>query len=407
MKTIILMLLVGILCTPLSWAKTKKFDWGLSGSLDIQYKSLKNTKEAEDADEDWKHSDIRILQSNLHHRTKLWNNILEANWFFRYSASDLYQDNIQFAPSNVLFPDDLMARELFDLKHNQQNQQDRTQSMLNQLSYQWITQEDEASFEAGRIFIDYGEGYFYNPINPFNTPLIMTTLPNTHLGNDGVSFRLPNQKNLTLFIYILGDKKLLEDDDDITRTALLRGDYTYSEKLHLNYILGEDQKRHKYGIELKYWTAEKTFLLTQVVKESKRVDKKDNSEGMTHFLAAIQSRPFDLWSIRLEGGTNDRDEVLGSINPQTRFLPIKHYLGMSHALYLTDLVTVTLNMIVSPQTDLTYSFLDVNHQYSKQLQFHVFAAGITSKNRDKSVNKGLSEQLWLPSQLGLGLRSEF
>lgn len=386
----------------------ENFKLHLSGNLDAQLKQLHNPDSAQTiasqkTSEDWQDETLYLLYTNINAKILIKKHTkVEMNWFARYGVSEIFNENYQ-APLYSLYPNEVVARDIFKLEQVDLNGQSRLDSTLNRFTYEWGDEESKAKF--GRMWIQYGNGMIFNPINPFNYPLMFSTLQNVHQGNDGFEFFFNTDPKLKLYLYLLGDKRLTDYDEEITRTILLRGDWQYSNRLNINYILGEDQKRHKYGLELNYGLDNGAVML-QVVRNTKRIDKED-SEGLTQYGLALERDISANWTIRLEGGHNPQDEMAGSTLYSAYMPPQENFIAAITSVQLTGLVKLRLNLTADPKTDFSYFHMDVNHQYDEKLQFHVFFSSALSNNESKAIREQQTAQLMLPTEFGLGLRSEF
>ena len=104
----------------------------------------------------------------------------------------MYQDpknpavNEYIAPNIFTFPQKLVARDVFKLQYNDVKSDQRSEVILNKLFYEW--DYDEHRFMIGRMYINYGQGEIFNPINPFNQPTGLTAISQVAQGNDGFNF---------------------------------------------------------------------------------------------------------------------------------------------------------------------------------------------------------------------------
>src|SRR5690606_7070399 len=115
---------------------------------------------------------------------------VKLNWLLRYTNSELYHEN----PAPLFwanYPNHTIARNMFKLRKVDEDKYAITESTLNQFSYRW--QDEESSVTLGRMFIKYGEGFTFNPINPFNYPTHFSSLRNIDQGNDGLKISLKMQ----------------------------------------------------------------------------------------------------------------------------------------------------------------------------------------------------------------------
>lgn len=395
-KFVILLLLVTFTTPALAFIGSE-----FSGNLDAQAKGLKNTNTAKDKGQDWNNENMYLIYSNIKGRLIFRKAKLNINWFLRYSISDLYK-NDYVAPRFSVFPNNVIHRDIFKLQKIDEADGAVSESILNEFNYEWG--DDETIFKFGRMAVNFGEGYVFNPINPFMLPTAFSTLQNIAQGNDGLKFYIKSQNDFRIHLYIFGDKQFTDYDGKITRTLMFRGDWDYSDQIHINYILGEDQKRHKYGFEIRY-AFDRGQIFGQAVRNSQRLDKEDPSDnGLFHYLLGYEKDLTNIWTGRVEFGKYDSDNSYVEADYNQNFLPQKNFIAFINSLKLTDLVKAQLNGSIDPKSGFSYFHMDVNHQYSKAMQFHVFMSGPISRAKDKPE---YSSQRVFAGELGLGFRSVF
>lgn len=398
-----------IILLAISWSSfaIKKPEVVFSGDVDLQTKQLYNPESSENNGQVWKHDtesfSMAIANMDLNVHTE--HHQLDAHWFLRYSKSPLYKDDY-YAAGFANFPTDLMSRDVFKFSKVDTGEDTITESIVNRFVYTW--RDDESAFKIGRLWIQYGDGLVFNPINPFNVPFTFSTTSDIVQGNDGMEFQFLSDPRLKLYLYLLGDKEFYGyDDGRISRTIMLRGDYDYSEKLNIIYILGEDQKRHKYGAELKY-SLPSGFLLGQFVKNTRRLDKSAGaSESLSQYVIAIEQDLTSIWSIRLEGGKNDRDELAGFSLYERYMLPQENFIALLNSLEISDKFTTQINLSSDVETRFTFGGLRISYQMHKYLELHAFASSALTKDEEKAQEENQLAQLYVPSQFGAGLRAAF
>ena len=379
-----------------------------SGNLDAQVKQLHNPDSAKSLQsqktaDDWQDEGLYLLYTNINAKFLIKKHTkIELNWFARYAQSNIFNSNYQ-APQYSLYPNQVVARDVFKLEQVDINDTNRIDSTLNRFTYEWGDEESKAKF--GRMWVQYGNGMVFNPINPFNYPLMFSTLQNIHQGNDGMEFFFNTDPRLKLYLYLFGDKGLTNDDEQVSRTIILRGDWQYSNRVNINYILGEDQKRHKYGFELNYGLDDGA-LITQIVRNTKRLDK-DDSEGLTQLVFGIEKDLSVNWALRLEAGHNPQDTQVGNSLYNAYMPPQEKFIALVTSVQFTELVKLRLNLTTDPTTDFSYFHMDVNHQYDDKLQFHVFFSSTLGHSELKAIEEQQTAQLALPTEFGLGFRSVF
>lgn len=371
------------------------------GNIDLQTKGLKNSKQAKDLGQDWDNEVVNLAYANINGKIHFRKSTLKLNWFLRHSESELYKKNY-LATRYAVYPNNVILRNAFKLRSTDNSDRSKTESVLNQFEYNWG--DDEAEFSVGRMFIEYGEGYTFNPIDPFMLPLAFSTLRNVRQGNDGLKFFINSATDFRLHFYILGDKQFTDYDGKITRTVMLRGDWDVNDQVHVNYILGEDQKRHKYGAEVRY-SFIGGLLFAQAVRNSQRLDKEDASDnGLFHYVLGYEKELTSNLTSRLEVGKYDQDNKFTEANYQQNFLPLSSFIAFINNFKLSDSNTLLLNAAVDPESQFSYFHADLSHRFNKSLQFHVFGSGPMS--RTKKNDKFAAQQIFA-GEIGLGVRGIF
>lgn len=377
------------------------FEANFSGNLDAQTKALKNTNMAKDLGQNWDHKKINLIYSNIKGRVMFRKTAININWFLRYSQSELYKKDY-VAPRFSVYPNNVVLRDIFKLQKVDEADGAVSESILNEFNYEWGDQE--TVFHFGRVLVNFGEGYVFNPINPFMLPTAFSTLQNISQGNDGMTFYIQSARDFRIHFYIFGDKQFTDYNGQITRTLMFRGDWDYSDQIHVNYILGEDQKRHKYGFEIRY-AFDKGQVFGQAVRNSQRLDKEDpGDKGLFHYLIGYEKDLTNIWTGRLELGKFDVDNTFVKANYAQNFLPQKNFAALINTIELTDIVKVQLNASVDTKSGFSYFHADINHQYAKALQLHAFISGPMSRPKEGAE---FSSQRVFAGEFGFGFRSVF
>jgi hypothetical protein len=371
------------------------------GNIDAQVKGLQNSKTAKDLGQNWNSETMNLVYGNIDGKFMFRRSTLKLNWFFRYSESNLYKDDY-VAPRFSNYPNNVVMRNMFKLRKIDRSDRAITESILSQFAYQWG--DSDTKFTVGRMHIEYGEGYTFNPIDPFMLPAAFSTLQNIKQGNDGLKFFINSATDFRLHFYVLGDKQFTDYNSRITRTVMLRGDWDYSDQIHVNYILGEDQKRHKYGGEVRY-SFHKGLVFGQAVRHSQRLDKEDASDkGLFHYLIGYEKDLTNALTSRLEFGKNDQDNTFIEASYQQSFLPKKNFIALINSYKFSDLVMFRVNTSLDPESGFSYIHTDINHRYDKALQFHVFFSAPMSRAKDEPQ---FAAQRVFAGEAGLGVRGLF
>jgi hypothetical protein len=302
----------------------------ISGNFEAQGRHTWNNEAAqEDLLQTWEEEDFYLFYGNLNGKLNFRNSRLEANLFGRHSQSDLYKDqspNPPFlAPQIFTFPTKLVARDIFKIKHVDEGETTRTEYVLNKMYYEW--DYDEHRFVAGRMYINYGLGEIFNPMNPFNQPTGLTTISQVAQGNDGLNFTFFVHDKYTIDFYFLGDKSLSGYEGQIDRTLWMHGEYQYSNDLQLDYVVGEDQKRHKLGGQVKYNFSESMVFIQPLFQ----TDYTDDTESHPLFdiVLGYDQQISNTFHLRVETGYQKKNRYATLETITERFLPSEYFIALS------------------------------------------------------------------------------
>lgn len=379
-----------------------------SGNLEVQTRHSKNNKEAKKSPlfQDWDEENFNLVYGNINGKVEFANSRIEANWFGRYSESDLYDPkptilgprDPYLATQIFTFPNKLVARDLFKLQHVDQSGDHQFESILNKLYYEWESEQNR--FMAGRIYINYGLGEIFNPINPFNQPTGLTAISQVAQGNDGMSFTFFLSEKHTVQFLLLGDKSLDKYDGEIDKTLWAHGEYQYSDKLQLDYVIGEDQERHKVGGQASY-QFEESLVFTQLLYQTQNVKNKP-SNNLWDILLGYDEQLTSKWHIRLEGGYQKSNRF---INPQAfeRFLPTEYFVALANVYEVHPLFKVNGTIINDVKSGFSYFIAKGTYSFIENMELELFGFTPVSKG-DEADN--LAQKL-VTSDIGLALRGFF
>jgi hypothetical protein len=393
-----------------------KFDADFSGNLEAQVRHAWNNDLAKGSPlyQNWSESDFYLLYGNLSSKIELDNSRIDANLFGRYTQSELYrgttvlgQDVPYIAPNAYLFPKKLVARDIFNLQDIQQGDNYQRELILNKLFYEW--DYDEHRFMAGRIYINYGLGEIFNPINPFNQPTGLTAISQVAQGNDGLNFTFFVSDKYTIDFYFLGDKNLAGYENQIQKTLWAHGEYLYSNNLQFDYVIGEDQNRHKLGGQVKYNFSE-AMIFFQTLYQSSYVDKQE-SDSLWDVMIGYDQQVTNKWHVRFEGGHQKEDSVLKAaqqtnpklINFNNRFLPSEYFLALANQYEMHPLVKLGGTIINDVKTGFTYfitrNTFDLGH--STEAELYAYLPMAKGNDTDNKLQKLVT------TDIGFALRTFF
>lgn len=404
MKSILFILFL-ILCTPLLAA-----DWSFSGNLEGQFRRSWNNPEAQklpfpltqDWDQDW----FSIFYGNLNPKVEFENSQLEANLFVRHGVSELYR-NEYLATRLYTFPNKLVARNMFRMTFTDEQDRSLTEGVINKLYYEHSFERVRIMF--GRMFINYGLGEIFNPINPFNQPTGLTSLQSVAQGNDGAQFKYFLNDHHAIDLILLGDKTI-ENDKDIDHTVWIHGEIEASDKLTLNYLGGQDQKRNKIGGQLAYKFSD-AMAFGQILYQSALIESGwGKSHSLLDLLLGYDEQLSARWHLRLEGGYQQKNRNFAPAATGERFLPVEYFVAIANQFEVHPLLRLTGTVVNDFTTGFTYllgkSTLSLGNNVEGELFFFSpVAKGRLSDSRGNQANS--FAQRLVSQDLGLALRAFF
>lgn len=382
-----------------------------SGNLEGQMRHSKNNDAAkEELYQNWNEADFYLAYGNLNGKMEMGDSRLEANWFVRYSKSELYnpdpygppgaQTTAPYLATTIFtFPNKLVARDIFQLQSRDQNGDHLTESVLNKLYYEWDYEEHR--FMAGRMYINYGLGEIFNPINPFNQPTALTSVSQVAQGNDGVSFTFfVNDKHTVQFL-LLGDKAIEGYNGQISKTLWAHGEYQYNEKLQLDYVIGEDQNRKKIGGQASY-QFEDSMVFSQVLYRSENVKKDVQSDNLWDLMFGYDEQLTSKWHLRAEGGYQKKSKYLTQGNFE-RFLPTEYFVAAANIYEIHPLVKLQGTLVYDIKSGFSYLIAKATYSFLNSMEAEVF--GFTPVSKGDATD--FQAQKLVTTDIGLALRAFF
>lgn len=366
------------------------------GNVEMQTRHAWSHQAATDAGESWEQEDFNLLYGNLSGRVGVDQNSIEFNVFARYAHSNLFEEE-SLNTQIYNFPERIVSRDLFRLTHNEDTNDSRTDLVINKLFYEWET--EDSRFVFGRMFINYGMGEVYNPINPFSTPQGITVLNNVAQGSDGLKFTLFPSIDHTINFYILGDKRYYDyDGGRYARTLWVQGEVLIDEKWQAIYIAGEDQKRFKAGFQISYQLA-KGLLFAQYLRSG---EPQGEIEGSTFddYLLGFDRQINSKWHLRIEAGYQKEDLLRDYSVFDERFLPMEYFVALSNIFEVHPLVKVSASIINDPESN--FNMVVFKSTYNAYSNFEVDFYALTPVRSDSS-EETLGQQV-ISTDVGLSLR---
>lgn len=348
-------LLLSLLISTSVFAKAKT---DVSGNVEAQARhSWNNEMAKDDLFQDWDEEDFFLMYGNLNGKIDLDSyGKFESNIFARYSRSDLYEQRPAplpkfAAPMIFTFPNKLVARDLFKLQHDKYSDNHREELVLNKFYYEGEIQGNR--YMLGRMYINYGQGEIFNPINPFNQPTGLTSISQVAQGNDGGNFTYFMSDKHTVDFYFLGDKSADNYNGDIQKTLWVHGEYAATDKLQLDYVLGEDQKRNKLGGQIRY-NFEEAMVFTQALYQSDFTDDTE-SHPLLDLMLGYDQQVTNKWHLRIEGGYQKTNRTLALENAlNNRFLPTEYFVAVANQYEIHPLVKLGGTIVNDVKSGFTY-----------------------------------------------------
>ncbi|MGE3610907.1 MAG: hypothetical protein AB7I27_15055 [Bacteriovoracaceae bacterium] len=393
------MKLIALVLFLLSFSAMAKLDADLSGNVEAQGRHAWNNQDAkDDLYQKWDQKDFYLIYGNLNGKVELNGSRVEANWFVRHSYSELYRDKY-LAPQIYTYPNKLVARDIFQFQYKKQENNYQIESILNKLFYEWDYEEHK--FAIGRMYINYGQGEIFNPINPFNQPTGLTSISQVAQGNDGMAFTFFVNENYSVDFYILGDKQQDGYSGQIEKTVWIHGEYQANEDLQLDYVLGQDQKRLKAGGQVSYQFPS-IMVFGQTLYQSDYVDDTE-SHPMWDVMLGADQQVTSKWHVRFEGGYQKKNRFNQTIDFSSRFLPTEYFAALANQYDIHPLVKVGLTVINDFKTGFTYGLAKSTFNLKKDLEADIFAYSPVTKGSESS---NVAQKL-VTTDIGLALRAFF
>ena len=399
----ILILLVSLISSS-AWAEVKA---GLSGNVEAQARHTWNNELAkDDLAQDWNEDDFYLLYGNLNGKLEISNTRIESNIFARYSHSSLYKERPAplpryAAPMIFTFPNKLVARDLFKLQHDKQGDNYREELILNKLYFERDYEGNRFIF--GRMYINYGQGEIFNPINPFNQPTGLTAISQVAQGNDGLNFTFYVNEHHTVDFYFLGDKSQESYQGQFNKTLWIHGEYSVSDKLQFDYVIGEDQQRNKVGGQARY-NFDEAMVFFQALHQSTYTDKDEDSHPLLDLMLGYDQQLTNKWHLRVEGGYQKKNRFVSLENAlNDRFLPTEYFIAIANQYEIHPLIKLGGTIVNDVKSGFTYfitrNTFDLGHNTEAEIFAYIPLA--------KGDSVEYQAQKLVTTDVGMALRTFF
>jgi len=200
---------------------------------------------------------------------------------------------------------------------------------------------------------------------------------------------------------LLGDKRIEDYDGTINRTLWVHGEYQASDKLQLDYVIGEDQNRQKLGGQIAY-RFEDAMLFSQVLYQSHLVNKKI-SNNLWDFMLGFDQQFTSKWHVRAEGGYQKANRSTNDLSFGDRFLPTEYFISLANIYEIHPLVKVSGTVVNDIKSGFTYVIGKSTYNVLENMEAEIFFYVPASKG--DSVDNPL--QKLVTTDLGGALRYFF
>ncbi len=371
----------------LSFSAFSEVDVDFSGNLEAQARRSWNNDLAKDLFQDWEEEDFYLVYGNLNSKLDFGNS--------RVAPFPPY-----VAPLIFTFPNKLVAREIFKLTHDKRDDDHREELVLNKLYYQWSS--DDLRFMLGRMYIHYGQGEIFNPINPFNQPTGLTSVSQVAQGNDGVNFTFFVNERHTLDFFFLGDKSITNYDGEIERTLWIHGEHQLSDSLQFDYVLGQDQNRNKFGGQVRRSFEEATLFVQALYQTDFTND--EESHPLWDAMLGYDQQVTSKWHVRIEGGYQKRNRFVGLESALgERFLPTEYFVAFANQFEVHPLVKLTGTIVNDVKSGFTYFITRNTFDLGHDTEAEIFGFLPAAKGSDIEN----PAQKLVTTDIGVALRTFF
>ena len=215
-------------------------------------------------------------------------------------------------------------------------------------------------------------------------------------------FKFFVEDNHTVEFYLLGDKAIENyEDHRINRTLWAHGEYQATEKLQLDYDLGEDQKRDKAGVQVSYRFNE-AIMFVQGLYQSSYVDG-DPSNNLLDVMAGYDEQLTNKWHVRIESGYQKINRYANNSSFGERFLPTEYFVALANQYEIHPLVKLSATVINDIKTRFAYVIARSTFDLGHNMEADIFGFTPVAKGNDPA---NLSQKL-VTSDIGFSLRAFF
>ncbi len=284
----------------------------------------------------------------------------------RHAQSSLF--NTDFTKDQLNSPNKFILREFTDLTIDKERENSRSELTPSELKLSYNYQDFKLSL--GRFIINYGQGQFYNPINPFSIPTSLMEINEVPLAVDGLHLNAYFSDSSSLDFYLLPDKESQE-------TSKWLKFKINTEQTTLTFVAGQDQDSFKYGCEGSLsW--DPYLFYAQIVAQDKL--ENDNSHfSFDKSLGAERQFTQDFFAKfeyhHLPNYASARREFF--------VLSQEHTFALLTRWQLHPLYKLESSLLVDPENFFTFLFLKGIYNWKANLDFSTFVKGRIAQGSDE------------------------
>ena len=201
--------------------------------------------------------------------------------------------------------------------------------------------------------------------------------------------------------YVLGDKNQSNYENKISKTFWVHGEFQASDKLQLDYVLGEDQKRYKAGGQVTY-KFEEALAFVQTLYQSDYIGN-DPSSTLWDAMFGVDQQLTGKWHIRVEGGYQKQNKFVVLTNFGDRFLPSEYFVALANVYEIHPLVKLSGTIVNDVKSGFMYGIGRSTFSLGSNSEAEIFFYAPIAKG-DAVDNP---TQKLVTSDVGLALRSFF
>lgn len=300
---------------------------------------------------------------------------LESSFFYRRADSDLYGSTI-YTQQNILFPKYLVAREGFDLTKNKNTSKYSSDFLLHKFMF---TKDFTSSrVELGRLFINYGLGETFNPINPFNLPNGLFVINDLTQSSDGMKYSYFINENSEAILYSFSNKNPLTPAHENHPTLFSQFNFR-NEGNQLTLVGGLDQNRAKVGTEVSVQYLEYLAFFQTLYQF-----EKDHNQSLVDAMFGLDRQWTQIWHTRLEFSYQELETKTGI---STRFLPQEYTIAIANEFETHPLLKLKPIITYDPKANIAFAIFKANLNLLQNLDLEAFALGNLNENKAEETKR--------------------